>query len=179
MELEERFQELLKKEGKSIDSTKYISPNLVKFYSDGARPTPDFREPKIGGFILAGIISFICMVAAVVLVGIAFADRIMEMLPDFVQKIGLGPMQVAYPLFLLIFGLMALFFFIAWKKNKDYKERLAVFKARPLRELKYNEVEELKRKMYSTADIYYDLNSEKADIIKQMITINNQKIGYK
>lgn len=64
------------------------------------------------------------MVVAVILIGIVFAEKIEAMIPEFLQNMGLYSMQVAYPVFMVLFGIAALCFFVAFKKKKDYKVRL-------------------------------------------------------
>ena len=179
LELEERFEQLLKNKGQKIDDTKYVSRDLTTFYSrDNVRPTPPFPEPNTKKFILGGIFSLVCMVVAVILIGIVFADKIEAMIPEFMQNMGLYSMQVAYPVFMVLFGIAALCFFIAFKKKKEYKARLEKFNGRSLKELSSSEIEELKQKMISYAKFRGEYDGEMLDIVLEMIEINNKKIGY-
>ena len=108
LELEERFEQLLKNKGKNIDDTKYISRDVRAFYcDDNGRPTPPFSEPNTKKFIFGGIFSLVCMVVAVILIGIVFAEKIEAMIPEFLQNMGLYSMQIAYPVFMVLFGIYA------------------------------------------------------------------------
>ena len=118
------------------------------------------------------------MVVAVILIGIVFADKIEAMIPEFMQNMGLYSMQVAYPVFMVLFGVAALCFFIAFKKKKEYKARLEKFNGRSLKELSSSEIEELKQKMISYAKFRGEYDGEMLDIVLEMIEINNKKIGY-
>lgn len=177
LELEEKFEQILKNKGKSIDETEYVARNVKDFYAKGNRPTPPFKNES-SKFVVGGIIASICMIIAVILVGIVFGDKIVEMLPDFVQKMGIQGMQAAYPIYAIIFGIGALCFYTAFKKNNEYKARLEEFKQRPMSELSASEIEELKKKHISMASFSYWEDEELKKIVVEMIEINNKECGY-
>lgn len=178
LELEERFQALLKEKGKNVDDTKYVPADVFSYYLDGGRPSPDFLPPKTGKFLFGAIFSLICLVVSIILVGFVFAEQIEAMIPEFLQSMGLYSMQIGYPLFVVFIGLAALFFVIFGVKRGKYNRRLEKFKARTFDELKPEEIAELKRKLESTVRFAYDdseLGPEALEIIQEMIALNNKK----
>lgn len=181
LELEDRFQQLLKEKGIRVDDTKYVPRDVRSFHLDGARPRPDFSAPKNGTLIFGGIFFLICLIVSVILVGIVFAEQIEAMIPEFLQGMGLYAMQLAYPLFVVFVGLATVCFVIAGVKKGKYNRRLERFNARPFEELNPEEVEELKNKMIYAARHACDdsdLGPEALEIVKEMIALNNKKIGY-
>ena len=177
LELENKFEEELKKKGMKVDDTKYVPRDVLTYYAEGHRPKPNFPAPNNSGLIGGGIACINLLIVSVFLVGIVFADKIVSMIPEFLAKFGVGSMQVAYPLYCIIFGAGALCFYAAYKRKHEYDFRLKRFNERLYVELSAEEKQQIKDDLKFYAEYRAGYKGEMLEIVCEMIDINNHAVG--
>lgn len=175
LELENRFQELLKQKGESVEYTRYVAPS-ASIYQIEHPLMPTKKAPKTG-LLVALAIFLIFAAAALLMVGnLVFEEQLLALIPEALQKMGLGVTQLLQGPVTLIGGVSVFLVVLAIIKKTKWNNYVNAFKARSYDQLESHEKEAVKENHLSNANWITGYKGEMLDIILEMIRLNNEHL---
>ena len=173
LELENRFQELLRQKGELVEYTKYVPP-YVSIYQQQFPLSPTRKAPKTGILIFLAILLIFGAAAINLLGNLVFEEEIMALVPEFLRSLDLGPTQILYGPMMLLGGLAVFLVVISIIKRTKYRNYVNAFKSRSYDELEPHEKKQVKENLMSYAKYISGYKGEMLDIVLEMLEINNQ-----
>lgn len=173
LELENRFQQLLEEKGKMVQYTKYV-PIAAFMYQREHPLAPSEKGPKVWLLVLLAIFLLFAATAMLMVGTIVYEEQLLALIPEALQKMGVGATQLLQVPVTLIGGVSVFLVVLGIIKKTKWNNYVNKFKSRTFDELESYEKEAVKENHISYVKWFSDYEGEMLDIVLEMIQLNNQ-----